>query len=195
MEVCLPASDLIMQISDVRHIQKNKDLIIQFLPIIYAYVTAIKSCTNVLYIPRLKGGLDIALRIITGSHASFVSKSLLSTMSSMNLFVDPFDLIWEDRAKFGKIEVKNRKIGIAVWEHVIPIKMLRESLIHTTSMAEIEAKIKSYPGVAWISCHEDVRLSQLGFRQSRPDGFEECYNKAGIELLTYQEYVEFIKHL
>ena len=177
-----------MDISSVRHFHKNQDLCFQFISVINEYVESIQSCNNLNIEKRLKGGLDIALRIITGSHASFISKSFFEYLNIEGIKDNPFNFIWEDRLRFGKILINNRKLGIAVWEHTIPIKEFRENLINSSSEIEISEKIKEYPGVAWITRQEDIMLSKLGYRQNRPGGFLQCYECAGIELLNEDMY-------
>ncbi len=136
----------------------------------------------------LKGGLDIALRVFTGTHASFISKNLSNYLVNSNIDINPFDLVWEDRHKLGSIIYGNRKLPYAVWEHTIPIREFRESLILSKNESEIRHKINQYPGVAWITRDEDAALTKKKFLSVRPNGFINCYLEAGITLLTREMY-------
>ncbi len=75
----------------------------------------------------------------------------------------------------------------AVWEHTIPIKMFRESLISARDKRELIKKIQDYPGVAWISREENNALNKK-YKSTRPGGFLTCYELVGINLLSEQEY-------
>jgi hypothetical protein len=134
----------------------------------------------------LQGGLDMALRIMTGSHASYVSLSLLEKLNKSNLTVNPFTCIWEHRHKM-KILVNN-KIEFPVWEHTIPISEFRKNLISLRDLDKIESYILDYPGVAWITKEEDKRLNSLKYHKSRPNGFWECYDHAKIRLVNEEYY-------
>ncbi|WP_196887496.1 hypothetical protein [Aureivirga sp. CE67] len=176
-----------MNIEQTKHIDKNKTLVNSFISIIQSYVIEIQNAPEENK-KALKGGLDIALRILTGSHASYVSQKVLDHLNEKNIKVNPFDLIWEQRNLMGHVEINNRKYSMAVWEHTIPIKQFREELIKIKDKDLIEKAIYQYPGVAWISREEDIKLNKLGFQTKRPGGFLECYRQAGISLIHEQNY-------
>ena len=88
----------------------------------------------------------------------------------------------------GHVIINNREHAMAVWEHTIPIKEFRESLICLKDKNLIVKTIHEYSGVAWISREEDIQLTKLGFQSKRPQGFLKCYEKAGIKLLNEYSY-------
>ena len=181
-----------MKLEEVRHSDKNRERIYSFIDVIHCYVDSIQKSPKKYHKP-LKGGLDIALRIVTGSHPSFVSEKILDCLLEQKIMVNPFDLIWEDRHKMGHVTVNNRKHSVAFWEHTIPIKEFRESLIKKNDKDKVKETLLDYPGVAWITREEDTKLSKLGFRTKRPGGFLKCYNQAGIKLLHILNYEHRIK--
>lgn len=178
-----------MKLDTVRHADKNDILIISFIDIIYSYVDSIHKSSKENHKP-LKGGLDMALRIVTGSHVSFVSEKVLDYLNENSIELNPFDLIWEERHKMGLVTINNRKYSMAVWEHTIPIKEFRESLLRKEDRDEIIEILLGYPGVAWISREEDMKLTHLGFQTKRPGGFLNCYDQAGIKLISEFDYKE-----
>jgi hypothetical protein len=176
-----------LNIKDSRHSHKKKHVSDAFIDVIYAYVKAIQSMPSDQNRP-LKGGLDFALRLLTGSHATFVSESVLKRIESNKLNVNPFKLIWEDRNKMGKILLGQRNVSFAVWEHAHTIKDMRDQLIMLDTRETVAKIIYDYPGVAWISRKEDDELNTRGFSRTRPGGFLKCYKEAGITLLNEQMY-------
>ena len=181
-----------MTLEEVRHSDKYHGRINSFIDVIHSYVVSIQKSPKEYHKP-LKGGLDMALRIVTGSHASFVSEKILDCLSKEKIMVNPFDLIWEERYKMGHITLNNRKHSMAVWEHTIPIKEFRESLIKNYDKDKVTKALFDYPGVAWITREEDIKLSELGFQTKRPGGFLKCYDQAGIKLLHLLNYEDRIK--
>lgn len=181
-----------MTLEQTRHAYKNDSLINSFIDVVYSYVASIQRSPKEYHKP-LKGGLDMALRIITGSHVSFVSEKVLEYLSENKIEVNPFDLIWEERHKMGHIILNSRKYSMAVWEHTIPIKEYRETLIRKNDKDTIIETLFEYPGVAWISREEDIKLSNLGYKTKRPGGFLQCYEQAEISLLNEYTYKQIIK--
>lgn len=176
-----------MKLEHIRHADKNDLLINTFMNIVNSYVASVRKSPKE-YRKPLKGGLDMALRIITGSHVSFVSEKVVEYLNSNNIGLNPFDLVWEERHKMGLVTIKKRNYSMAVWEHTIPIKEFRESLLGKQDEDEIKETLLGYPGVAWISREEDMKLTQLGFKNKRPGGFLNCYNQAGIKLMSEFDY-------
>lgn len=177
----------ILLIEESRHTHKNKHIAEAFIDVIFAYTNAIQKLPEDKSRP-LKGGLDMALRILTGSHVTFISESILRRVQEHKLDLNPFDLIWEQRHSMGPIIINNRKHSYAVWEHTTPIREFRESLISLKNKDEIAQTINKYPGVAWISREENNKLNSLGFQKKRPGGFLTCYEKASINLLNESMY-------
>lgn len=177
----------IQALGECRHVDKNKELSVAFKKVIYSYVLEVRKVPKK-YERQITGGLDIALRILTGSHATFVSRGMIDWIIEEKLKVNPFDLRWEHRHLMGGSFYGGRKMSVAVWEHTIPIRQFREELLTLTSLESVEDAINNYPGVAWITRDEDRRLSKNGFQKNRPDGFIKCYEKAGIELMNEEMY-------
>ena len=177
-----------MKITQSRHIHKNKHISEAFIEVISTYVLQIQKQSSKSAARPLMGGLDMALRILTGSHVTFISERILRRIKGDKLDLNPFELIWEQRHSMGQILVKNTKRSFAVWEHALPIREFRESLIAATNKEEIIHIIYEYPGVAWISREENNELNALGYQRKRPDGFLQCYEEAGITLLNESIY-------
>lgn len=173
-------------ITNIRHVSRHSPIFAPLTEIICAFTEQIQKFTAGEK-KQLKGGLDLTLRIFTGTHASFVSKRLADYIKTNNIALNPFDLVWEQRYLLGRIKAEKRVLPYAVWEHTIPIKMFRESLISTRDKWELIKKIEDYPGVAWISREENNELNKK-YRSSRPGGFLKCYELVGINLLSEQEY-------
>jgi hypothetical protein len=178
----------LLSIKDSRHVHKKRDISIAFIEVIITYINQIQNSTDKKVTRPLMGGLDMALRILTGSHVTFISERILRRIKDDKLDLNPFELIWEQRHSMGQILVKNRKHSFAVWEHALPIREFRESLITATNKEEIIHIINEYPGVAWISREENNELNALGYQRKRPDGFLQCYEEAGITLLNESIY-------
>ena len=177
-------------IQDSRHMHKNNHISEAFIEVIYAYINAIEKLSKDQSRP-LKGRLDMALRILTGSHVTFISKEILKRIQEQRLELNPFNLKWEQRHSMGQIIMNNRKQSYAIWEHTLPIREFRENLLLCVNKEEIIEQIKEYPGVAWISREENNKLNALGYQRKRPNGFLTCYQKAGITLLNENMYNSF----
>ena len=185
----------ILSIKDSRHIHKNKDISKAFIEVIKIYVNQIQNSTDKKVTRPLMGGLDMALRILTGSHVTFISESVLHRIQQHKLKLNPFELIWEQRHAMGQVVIDNRKHSFAVWEHAVPIREFRECLILCKDNQAIIKTINEYPGVAWISREENNKLNSLGFQRKRPNGFLNCYNKAGINLLNNEMYMHEVRRI
>lgn len=169
-------------IHQTKHSNKNYHITEAFLPVFKILKEQISKTDDKILRMGLKGSLDMSLRTWSGSHPTYISKSLVEHLINNRITINPFELKWEDRNLFGKFE--NTDKNIAVWEHTIPIRELREKIITCSSESELELLIINYPGIAWITRDEDVRLTKLKFRDSRPNGFLKCYELAEIELIT-----------
>lgn len=181
-----------LSIKDSRHVHKKKDISIAFIEVIIAYVNQIQNSTDKKVARPLMGGLDFALRVLTGSHVTFISESVLERIQEDKLDLNPFELIWEKRKAMGQVLINNRKHSFAVWEHTLPIREFRENLILCRNKEAIIKTINEYPGVAWISREENNKLNSLGFQRKRPSGFLNCYEKAGINLLNEEMYLHLL---
>lgn len=53
--------------------------------------------------------------------------------------------------------------------------------VKKNNKASVRETLFEYPGVAWISREEDIKLSQIGYQTERPGGFLKCYDEAGIK--------------
>lgn len=173
-------------ITDVRHISRHNSIFVPLTEIICSFTEQIQKFKGGEK-KQLKGGLDLTLRIFTGTHASFVSQRLAEHIKANNFEHNPFELIWEQRHLLGRIKEDKRKLPYAVWEHTIPIKMFRETLISATRKSDLLKIIEDYPGVAWITREENNELNKK-YRSSRPNGFLVCYESVGIKLLSEQDY-------
>jgi len=182
----------LLSIDESRHIHKKEAISKAFIEVIITYVNQIQKSTNRKVTRPLMGGLDFALRVLTGSHVTFISESVLQRIQEHKLDLNPFELIWEKRKAMGQVLINNRKHSFAVWEHTLPIREFRENLILCRNKEAIIKTINEYPGVAWISREENNKLNSLGFQRKRPSGFLNCYEKAGINLLNEEMYTEFI---
>lgn len=171
-------TDLIL----AKHCDKNYHMTEAFLPVFKILKEQISKTEDKILLIGLKGSLDMSLRTWSGSHSTFVSKKLLEHLENTKNNNNPFKLKWEDRNLLGRNEGSGK--NIAVWEHTIPIKQLRDDIIKCKYELELECLIFNYPGIAWITREEDCRLTKLKFRDSRPHGFLDCYKLANIDLVT-----------
>jgi hypothetical protein len=144
-----------------------------FLPVFKVLKEQICKTEDKILLMGLKGSLDMSLRTWSGTYATFISKALWEHFKKKKYEINPFELKWENRDLFDKAEGSEK--NIAVWEHTLPIKQLRDNIITCTSEIELENLVKNYPGIARITREEDERLTKLKFRQSRPEGFLNCY--------------------
>jgi hypothetical protein len=90
------------------------------------------------------------------------------------LRVDLRQMGWHDQYRFDP----GRRIFH--WEHVRTISSISSLCLEASSATQIEEHLEKVR-VAWILKAEDLRLTALGFRSSRPDA-EEAYRAAGIVL-------------
>jgi hypothetical protein len=74
---------------------------------------------------------------------------------------------------------KNRPAVMA--EHTTPIGELIEMMVQAP-IEDIRDLVEKYSVVCWIARDEDDKLNSLGFRNTRPNGWKKCYEKAGIVL-------------
>ena len=93
----------------------------------------------------------------------------------------------DNKMDFIKTELTKVK---AVWNS---IEEFRESLIRKNDKDAIVETLFEYPGVAWISREEDLKLSKLGYQTKRPGGFFKCYEQAEIRLLNEFTYKKIKK--
>ena len=84
----------------------------------------------------------------------------------------------------------HQKVGLT-YEHAVPLRTLFDLLMECReSKKDIEASIKKFFFVTWVTDEEDSRLNQLGLRSKMPDGWNPeasphaRYHAAGIEVLT-----------
>lgn len=200
-----------LSINESRHFN-NSSYLKEFIKVIYAYVISIqnlRSATPQVDPQPLKGALNYALRLYTGTHATFVSESVLinieleiakakknkvlKNIELKKLCVNPFDLKHEQRNMMGKMDwyFKNgnsREMSFAVWEHADTIKDMTNLLITLDTEDAIEKVLKKSPGVAWISRAENKKLNNKGYGQTRPGGALKCYKEVGITLFNEDMY-------
>ena len=184
-----------LSINESRHFD-NSEYLNEFVDVIFAYVKSIKNLDPQISPQPLKGALAYALRLYTGTHATFVSESVLINMELKKLYENPFKLKHEQRNKMGKIKkwkFKNgniREMSFAVWEHADTIKDMIKSLITLDNKVDIANVLKNSPGVAWISRTENEKLNEKGYGKSRPGGALKCYKEVGITLFNREMYEE-----
>ena len=184
-----------LSINESRHFN-NSEYLKEFVKVIYAYVISIQNLqlSDPPVDPQpLKGALNYALRLYTGTHATFVSESVLRNIELQKLYVNPFKLKHEQRNMMGKMDWyfqngKSRKMSFAVWEHADTIKDMTNLLITLNTEDAIEDALKKSPGVAWISRNENKKLNKEGYGQTRPGGALKCYKEVGITLFNEDMY-------
>lgn len=181
-----------MLLEHTRHFSQNSELLDVWMPILIQYIDQFHSySTN--YHKGLKGGIDQVLRILTGSHASFVSIELVNQLKEAQNESNPFELIWEDRHKMS-IQT-DHGIITPVWEHTIPINELRNKILELRTFKNVYKTLINYPGIAWITKEEDKRLIAMKLHKYRPNGFLPSYQIAGIDLLNKEMYESRIKNI
>jgi hypothetical protein len=181
-----------MLIEQTRHFNHGSELLDVWMPILIQYIDQFHNY-SANYHRGLKGGIDQVLRILTGSHASFVSVELLNQLRDAQNKSNPFELIWEDRHKMS-IQT-DKGLITPVWEHSIPINELRNTILELRTFEKVYETLTNYPGIAWITKEEDNRLVMMKLHKARPNGFLPSYQIAGINLLNKEEYESRIKNI
>jgi hypothetical protein len=67
-------------------------------------------------------------------------------------------------------------------EHITPVRALREMCLSAPSAEALTRSLSQAIRIAWILKEEDRRLTELGYRATRPDP-DAAYRDAGIELV------------
>jgi hypothetical protein len=89
---------------------------------------------------------------------------------------DLVEMHWHNQHRF------DRERQTFHWEHMVPVKALREECCKANSEAEILEILTTRLCVVWVLKSEDAELTRLGFRSIRKDPMA-AYREAGIELL------------
>jgi hypothetical protein len=100
--------------------------------------------------------------------------SLAAQAEAARLGVDLRQMGWHDQHRFDP----GRRIFH--WEHVHTVSSISSLCLEASSATQIEEHLEKVR-VAWILKAEDLRLTALGFRSSRPDA-DAAYRAAGIVL-------------
>jgi len=186
-------------INESRHFHNLQPIYLkEFVNVIYSYVKSIQNLQSAdppVDPQPLKGALGYALRLFTGTHATFVSESILMNIELEKLNENPFSLKHEQRNKMGTIKwnFKNgesREMSFAVWEHANTIKDMISLLITLDNKDDVADALKKSPGVAWISRTENEKLNEKGYSKTRPGGALKCYKEVGITLFNREMYKE-----
>ena len=184
-------------INESRHFHNLQPIFLkEFVNVIYSYVKSIQNLQSAdppVDPQPLKGALGYALRLFTGTHATFVSESVLMNIELKKLNENPFSLNYEKRNKMGtrKWRFKNgesREMSFAVWEHANTVKDMISLLITLDNKDDVADALKKYPGVAWISRTENEKLNEKGYSKTRPGGALKCYKEVGITLFNREMY-------
>jgi hypothetical protein len=153
-----------------------------FAPVIWAYVESLRKVKNKDVTKNLKGGLKTTLQKWTDQPVKMVSNKVWDECQNHTTKTDPFELLYEDRNKLGKVDGKLR----LVWEHTTPLSKFYDVLIKCENIEDVIEELKNYTGVCWISREEDNLLNKKGYRDKRPGGWEKCYKECGIEVRGHQ---------
>jgi hypothetical protein len=118
---------------------------------------------------------DIAVPVPRRCEVSVAAKRLADALG-----VDLRVQTWHTQSHFDKGRL------IFHYEHMNPVSELRSRCLAHSQVDAILLVLDRDIRVAWITKEEDLELTRLGFRASRPDP-EEAYRIAGIELLAADE--------
>lgn len=66
-------------------------------------------------------------------------------------------------------------------EHTTPIKVVIDRMIEEP-LENIRQILENYSPICWVTREEDDSLRKLGFSQVRPNGWQNCYEQAGIKI-------------
>jgi len=169
----------------VTNLNMKKEHDILFKPIIWAYIKEYNKAGDAHVKKKLKEGLKDTLKKWSDQKVKMISKSVYHRAQTKYPEIDPFELMWPQRNKMGKVkyEGKNPKSWL-VWEHTTPLAELFETLIKCTSETDVSKTMKNYSGVCWISRKEDDLLNKNKYRSKRPGGWKKCYKECGIYLVS-----------
>jgi hypothetical protein len=166
-------------------VENIQDYNSSFARISWIHVQEIQRAEDPTIKKQIFGNFNHLIRVWSGNRAKYVSKQALALFRERRPGLNPFDVRWEQRIVLGFHSPRKPKI---VWEHSIPVGQFIKELAKCESLAEIEKKMDTYPGACWITREEDNLLNSSGYKNSRPGGFETCYAKCGIEVLSENEY-------
>jgi hypothetical protein len=133
---------------------------------------------------KIKEGLKDTLKKWTDKNVKMVSKKVMERSKKEIYSVDPFQLLWTDRNKLGKVQVQGKSSkSWLVWEHTTPLNEFYKTLTECKSEKDVENSMKKYSGVCWISRDEDNALNAKKYRSRRPGGWQKCYEECSIEIV------------
>jgi len=168
-----------------KQISDRKAYDLSFSRIAWAHIRELRETTDPVIRSQIFGNLNHLMRVWTGDRAKMISKKALELFEMEKPDQNPFDVRWEQRGVLGNVGRRKPKI---VWEHTIPVgQFIKEMADECSTEQEVIRKMKTYPGVCWITRDEDDSLNSNGYKNSRPGGFSKCYSDCGIEYLTESE--------
>lgn len=148
-----------------------------FAPIIINIIATSKQCEDPLLKRKLHEAAVVVIQKMTDYPVTLISSVALDVVNKFD--VNPQELFWKDRLKFGKPNGKSK----IVFEHVVPISGFVRSLFELKCETEIFNSLMAYPGVCVITREEDDRLLNAGFKSSRPLGWRNAYMFCQIDVV------------
>ena len=115
-----------------------------------------------------------------GSNKAYVSKAALAEAQKLGL--SPVEILSGnyDADTLKKYDKGHKKL---MHEHVVPIKEITKAIENPQVYENVE-EIIDMMEIALITKDEDKMLTAKGFQSERPNGWKNCYEKCGIEIVT-----------
>lgn len=138
-------------------------------------VSIYRATSDTLVKKELESTLNQTLRKWTNKPYFMVSEEIekLAEKEELNYW----NFKYSDKGKLGRVGKKS----LIVFEHTTPLSnFINETLFLCKSHEEILREMKNYSRICLISRFEDDRLTELGYKTSRSQGWKKCYQEANI---------------
>lgn len=153
-----------------------------FAPVVWSFVRQFKKAEGRTK-SKLREGLCVTLQKWTDYPVSMISEEVARKALSLDV-ESPFQMLWPDKNKFGVVGRKS----FLVFEHTTPIRAAAGELLECNSEQEVRDYMNVYSGVCWITREEDDRLTREGFRSIRSAGWQACYERCGIRIISAEQF-------
>jgi hypothetical protein len=137
---------------------------------------------------QIKWAMQQAISCWSSKPFQMISKKIAEHFIKNHPNVNPFDIKWKGRKKYGVVDGNK---SLIVFEHTTPIMSFFRELVKLNSVEEILPKLREYSGICLITRDEDNCLYSKKLGSIRSDGWRVAYSSCGIEPLTKSEYESY----
>jgi len=123
---------------------------------------------------RLKESIGDDIRKFTDFLRPALSENAKKTAESKN--IDLINLNWHTQSK---VDPSRRIFHL---EHFFPVRETRNKCLQSKGPEEVDQVLLNDVKICWILKSEDAKLTDLGYRSTRPDPYL-AYEKAGIKII------------